>query len=222
MLVYRAPGYMLRVAPGDVDIGALRVACRRGQNRHARPMSPTASGRAPRLFSEALGLYRGPLLADVAQSPLIATNADRTAELWLTTTELRVEADLACGRAVQAVPELRGLVTEHPLRERLWALLMRALEASGRRAEALEIYAQARQVIADELGVDPGDCRASAALRRTARRRRVHAVGRHATQATTARRTPGNPRYGRRGGGACPSSAAGRQGGHGVDARSWR
>ena len=51
---------------------------------------------------------------------------------------------------------MRGLVAEHPLREGLWALLMRALEEAGRRAEALEAYAQARQVISDELGVDPG------------------------------------------------------------------
>jgi DNA-binding SARP family transcriptional activator len=152
MLVYRAPGYMLRVAPGDVDIEHFESLAAEGRTA----LAVADDERAARLFSEALGLYRGPLLADVAPSPLIATHADRTAELWLTTTELRVAADLACGQAVQAVPELRGLVTEHPLRERLWALLMRALEASGRRAEALEIYAQARQAIADELGVDPG------------------------------------------------------------------
>ena len=152
MLVYRAPGYMLRVAPGDVDIVHFESLAAEGRTA----LAAADPERAARLLGEALGLYRGPLLADVPPSPLIATHADRTAELWLTTTELRVEADLACGRAVQAVPELRGLVTEHPLRERLWALLMRALEASGRRAEALEIYAQARQVIADELGVDPG------------------------------------------------------------------
>jgi DNA-binding SARP family transcriptional activator/tetratricopeptide (TPR) repeat protein len=151
MLVYRAPGYMLRVAPGDVDIEHFESIAAEGRIA----LAAADAERAARLFGEALGLYRGPLLADVPASPLIAKHADRTAELWLTTTELRIEADIACGRAVQAVPELRGLVTEHPLRERLWALLMRALEALGRRAEALEIYAQARQVIADELGVDP-------------------------------------------------------------------
>jgi len=152
MLVYRAPGYMLRVAPGDVDIEHFESLAAEGRTA----LAVADAERAARLFGEALRLYRGPLLADVPPSPLIATHADRTAELWLTTTELRVEAELACGRAAQAVPELRGLVTEHPLRERLWALLMRALEASGRRAEALEIYAQARQMISDELGVDPG------------------------------------------------------------------
>ena len=94
------------------------------------------------------------------------------------------------------VAELRGLVAEHPLRERLWALLMRALEEAGRRAEALEAYAQAQQVIADELGVDPGS-RAAAAVRGTARRRRVgdvrrrrpsdHAAGRGRAAVTAGR-----------------------------------
>jgi len=152
LLVYRAPGYMLRVPPGDVDIERFESLAADGRTALAADEPERAAG----LLGEALRLWRGPLLADVPPSPLIATNADRMAELWLATTELRVEADIACGRAVQAIPGLRGLVTEHPLRERLWALLMRALEAAGRRAEALDTYAQARQVIADELGVDPG------------------------------------------------------------------
>jgi DNA-binding SARP family transcriptional activator/tetratricopeptide (TPR) repeat protein len=152
LLVYRAPGYMLRAAPGDVDIERFESLAADGRTALAAAEPERAAG----LLAEALRLWRGPLLADVPPSPLIATNADRMAELWLATTELRVEADIACGRAVQAIPGLRGLVTEHPLRERLWALLIRALDAAGRRAEALDTYAQARQVIADELGVDPG------------------------------------------------------------------
>ena len=145
MLVYRAPGYMLRVAPGDLDIEHFESLAAEGAGA---PWPQASEERAAELLGEALGLWRGRLLADVPQTPLLATQADRVAELWLTTTELRIEADLACGRAVQVIPELRGLVAEHPLRERLWALLMRALEEAGRRAEALETYAQARQVIA--------------------------------------------------------------------------
>ena len=152
MLVYRAPGYMLRVAPSDVDIEHFESLAAEGANLLAAGQEE----RAAEALREALGLWRGSLLADVPQTSLIATRADRAAELWLTTTELRVEADLACGHAVQVIPELRGLVSEYPLRERLWASLIRALEEAGRRAEALERYAQARQVIADELGVDPG------------------------------------------------------------------
>jgi DNA-binding SARP family transcriptional activator len=152
MLVYRAPGYMLRVAPGDLDLEQFESLAAEG----TRVLAAGQPERAAELLGEALGLWRGGLLTDVPQTALLAQHADRTAELWLTATELRVEADLACGRAVQVIPELRGLVLEHPLRERLWALLIRALEAAGRRAQALEVYAQARQVISDELGVDPG------------------------------------------------------------------
>ena len=152
VLVYRAPGYMLRVAPGDLDIQQFESLAAEGRGA----LAAGDPERAAAQLSEALGLWRGPLLADVLSSPLIETHAQRAAELRLDTTELRVEADLECGRAAQVIPELHGLVAEHPLRERLWALLIRALEESGRRAEALETYAQAREVIADELGVDPG------------------------------------------------------------------
>ena len=151
-LVYRAPGYMLRVAPGDVDIQRFETLVAEGRDALAAGDPERAAG----LLGEALGLWRGPLLADVPPTPLLETYARRTAELWFVTTELRIEGDLVCGRAAQVVPELRGLVAEYPLRERLWALLMRALEEAGSRAEALETYAQAREVIADELGVDPG------------------------------------------------------------------
>ena len=152
ILVYRAPGYMLRIAPGDLDLEHFESLAAEGTGALAAGQGE----RAAELLGQALGLWRGRLLADVPETPLLATQADRATELWLTTTELRIQADLACGRAVQAIPELRGLVLEHPLRERLWALLIRALEDAGRRAEALETYSQARQVISDELGVDPG------------------------------------------------------------------
>src|SRR5262249_60546674 len=70
--------------------------------------------------------------------------------------ELRAEANLARGRPAEVVPEVRRLLVGQPLREKLWALLMRALYGAGRQAEALEVYEQARHTIADELGVDPG------------------------------------------------------------------
>jgi DNA-binding SARP family transcriptional activator len=152
VLVHRAPGYLMRVAAGDLDFQVFESLVTSGRAALASADPERAAG----LLGEALQMWRGPLLADVLPSPLLESQADRAAELRLDTIELRVEADLACGRAAQVVTELRGLVTDHPLRERLWALLMRALEEAGRRAEALETYAQARQVIADELGVDPG------------------------------------------------------------------
>jgi DNA-binding SARP family transcriptional activator len=152
VLVYRAPGYLLRLAPGDLDLQQFESQVTEGRNALAAGDLKTAAT----LLSGALALWRGPLLADVPPSPLLSTQADRAAELWLAATELRLEADLACDRAAQVVAELRGLVAEHPIRERLWLLLMRALEDAGRRAEALAAYAQAQEVIAAELGVDPG------------------------------------------------------------------
>jgi DNA-binding SARP family transcriptional activator len=152
MLVYRAPGYMLRLSPGDLDIQHFESQVAEGRSALAAGDPKTAAG----LLGDALGLWRGRLLADVLPSPLLTTQADRVAELRLAATELRVEADLACGKAAQVVAELRGLVAEHPMRERLWLLLMRALEDAGRRAEALEVFAQAQEVIAAELGVYPG------------------------------------------------------------------
>ncbi len=152
VLVYRAPGYLLRLSPSDLDMQEFesRVADGRAALAEGDPRKAAA------LLGDALELWRGPLLADVPLSPLLVTQVNRAAEQRLAVTELRIDADLACGRAAQVVAELRGLVSEHPLRERLWALLIRALEEAGRRAEALEMYAKAREVIADELGVDPG------------------------------------------------------------------
>ena len=89
-------------------------------------------------------------------SALVTAEADRLEESRLSALELRIEADLGCGLHAQLVPELRRLLSDHPLREGLWALLIRALDGAGRHAEALAAYGQAREVIADELGVDPG------------------------------------------------------------------
>lgn len=152
VLVYRAPGYLLRLSPGDLDLQEFESQVRDGRNALVSGELKTAAI----LLSDALALWRGPLLADVPPSPLLASQADRATELWLAATELRIEADLACDRAAQVVAELRGLVQEHPMRERLWLLLMRALEDAGRRAEALEAFVHAREVIVSELGVDPG------------------------------------------------------------------
>jgi DNA-binding SARP family transcriptional activator len=152
LLVYRAPGYLLRIAPGDVDLQEFERLVADGRSALAAAEPQRAAG----LLADALTLWRGRLLADVAPSALISTEAERANELRLDAAELRAEADLACGRAAQLVPELRRLVGENPIREGLWLLLIRALDEAGRHAEALETYTQARQVIADELGVDPG------------------------------------------------------------------
>jgi DNA-binding SARP family transcriptional activator len=152
LLVYRAPGYLLRIAPGDLDLQEFERLVAEGRSA----LAAAEPHRAAVLLAEALALWRGQLLADVAPSTLISTEAERGNELRLDAAELRAEADLECGRAAQLVPEMRRLVGENPIREGLWLLLIRALDEAGRHAEALETYTQARQVIADELGVDPG------------------------------------------------------------------
>jgi DNA-binding SARP family transcriptional activator len=152
VLVSRAPGYLLRIDAGDLDMQEFESLVAEGRSA----LAVGDPDRAADLLAKALVLWRGPLLADVQPTMLITTEAERAAELQLAAAELRFEADLACGRSAQVIPELRKLATENPIRERLWLLLMRALDESGRHAEALDAYAQARQAIADELGVDPG------------------------------------------------------------------
>jgi DNA-binding SARP family transcriptional activator len=152
VLTTRAPGYQLLLEPGDLDAG--RFEALTGQGRQA--LSAGNFRRAAEVLTEALALWRGPALADVPPSELVTAEAARLEESRLTALELRIEADLGCGLNAQFVPELRRLVSDHPLREGLWSLLIRALDAAGRRAEALAAYGQAREVIAAELGVDPG------------------------------------------------------------------
>jgi DNA-binding SARP family transcriptional activator len=152
LLAYRSPGYVLSLADGDLD--AHRFDALVADGRAA--MEGGDAARAATLLAAGLGLWRGPFLADVPHSPLIGAEAERAVELRLSATELWAEADLACGRPAEVIPELRRLVGENQLREGLWLLLMRALDAAGRHAEAVEAYGQAREAIAGELGVDPG------------------------------------------------------------------
>ncbi|TDD29698.1 AfsR/SARP family transcriptional regulator, partial [Nonomuraea terrae] len=125
----RPGGYALAVAADDVD--ALRF---RG------------------LGTDGLDLWRGAPLADLTAVPLLANAAAALEEARLAAVEARAEARLAAGLPVDLTAE----VTAHPLRERLCALAMRALAASGRQAEALALFERTRRTLADELGVDPG------------------------------------------------------------------
>ena len=152
ILVTRSRGYQLRAGPDDVD--AQRFDRLAAQGREA--LSAGDCQRAASLLIEALDLWQGSrALADVPDSDLVGAAASGLEEARIAALELRINADLGCGRQAQVVAELRSLLAEHRLREGLWALLMRALYSSGRLAEALEAYAQAREVIADELGSDP-------------------------------------------------------------------
>jgi len=152
LLVTRAPGYQLQVSASDTDALLFEVMVRDG--RRAFDVGDPA-GAASQL-GEALALWHGAPLADVPPTPLVEAEAARLTELRLGAIELRITAELACGAHDQAVAEIRRLLADHPLREGLWLLLMRALDGAGRYAEALEVYGQARDAISGQLGVDPG------------------------------------------------------------------
>lgn len=151
VIVTRSPGYLLRLGGDDLDARVFENLVADGRKALADGDCENAAA----TLREALGLWRGAALADVPTSQRIEAEAERLGELQLNATELRIEADLACDRHAQVVAELRGLIANSPLRERLWLLLMRALEGAGRRAEALRAFVQAQEVIADQLGVDP-------------------------------------------------------------------
>jgi hypothetical protein len=105
---------------------------------------------------EALALWRGEALADVAGEPFAATEIRRLEALWLRATELALDADLAAGRLQEVLVQLERLIDQYPLRERLHAQRMLALYRSGRQAEALAAYVAARRRLVDAAGVEPG------------------------------------------------------------------
>ncbi|HEX5116435.1 MAG TPA: BTAD domain-containing putative transcriptional regulator [Pseudonocardiaceae bacterium] len=144
-------GYQLAVAATDVDVTRFdRLA---GEGRaHLRADRP---GPAEAACTEALRLWHGPALADGAEAPFAAPVAARLTEARLAVAEDRCEAVLAQGRPADALAELDHLVADHPLRERLVALRLRALAGVGRPADALADYDRIRRELAAELGVDP-------------------------------------------------------------------
>jgi len=152
VLLTRGRGYLLRVAPGELDLERFLDVAERGHHALA---AGDADG-AARALREALGLWRGPPLADFAYEPFAQAAIAQLEELRLAAIEDRVEADLALGRSRELVGELRDLVARHPLRERLRGQLMLALYRSGRQAEALESYQAFRRRLSEELGLEPG------------------------------------------------------------------
>jgi DNA-binding SARP family transcriptional activator len=151
-LVTRDPGYLLRVDPERLDLH--RFQCLDRQGREA--MAAGDPARAADLLRQALALWRGPALADVAASADIAwPELVGVEELQVASTEARIEAELALGRHHELVAELEALVRTYPLREHLHGQLMLALYRSGRQADALAAYRAARRVLVDELGIEP-------------------------------------------------------------------
>src|SRR5207247_1147448 len=140
---------LLRVGPAQLD--AFRF-------EHMTQEAAGALGRgdandAAALLRQALGLWRGPPLADFLYEPFAQGAITRLEELRLAALERRIEADLLRGVNGQLVAELEELVREHPLREQLRAHLMLALYRAGRQAEALEVYHETRKILDDEHGI---------------------------------------------------------------------
>jgi DNA-binding SARP family transcriptional activator/class 3 adenylate cyclase len=152
MLLTRDPGYLLMVDPEQLDLHRFQRLDRSGRQALAEGDPATAAD----LLREALDLWRGPALADVAASTGIAwPELIGVEELQLAAVEARIEADLALGRHHELVAELEALVRLHPLREHLHGQLMLALYRSGRQADALAAYRAARKTLVNELGIEP-------------------------------------------------------------------
>ena len=152
VLVTTPAGYRLRVRPGELDADRFERLVADGREALADGRAEHAAAR----LREALELWRGPPLAEVASAPFAPAEIARLEEQRLAAVELRVEADLAAGRHAELVGELQQLTSQHPWRERLHAQRMLALYRSGRQADALEAYRHAREVLVEQLGIEPG------------------------------------------------------------------
>jgi DNA-binding SARP family transcriptional activator len=150
-LVTEASGYLLRIFPDELDVSRFEQLVSEGREA----LTADGAERAARTLRQALSLWQGPALADFRYEPFAQAEIVRLEELHLTCLEERVEADLALGLTGVLVAELRRLVGEHPVRERLRGQLMLALYRDGRQAEALEVYREFRSVLRDELGLEP-------------------------------------------------------------------
>lgn len=151
-LLTRPPGYLMRVAPEELDLAVFESLRAEGRAAHGRGEYEAAS----RALGRALGLWTGPALSGIPHGPSLETSAIRLNELRAEVLEQRISADLRLGLHQELVGELMALAHEHPLRETLHCHLMVALYRSGRQSDALQVYQQARRSLVEELGVEPG------------------------------------------------------------------
>jgi DNA-binding SARP family transcriptional activator len=151
VVVTRAPGYLIRAGPDELDLHRFERLAEEGRRALAAGDAAEAAAR----LREALELWRGPALADFAYEEFASVESARLEELRLAAVEDRVDADLALGEHASLTAELGTLVAEHPLRERLRGQLMLALYRAGRQAEALDVYQAGRRELVDGLGLEP-------------------------------------------------------------------
>lgn len=144
----RTPGYVLSAQPQQIDSKRFRAVVRQAADQ--RPQVRADSLR------RALESWRGPALADFTYEPFAQSEIASLEELRRVAIEERIEADLILGRHQELVAELELLVSEYPLRERLWGQLMVARYRCGRQSEALGAYRELRHKMIEELGIEPG------------------------------------------------------------------
>ena len=147
----RGSAYRLNVEPGERDVDRFEELVARG-----RALADTDAAGAGEALRQALDLWRGPPLSDLAYESFAQTEITRLEERRWAAFEAHVEAELALGRHADVVSELEAAVAEEPLREHLQGQLMLALYRSGRQAEALESFRSARRTLVEEIGVEPG------------------------------------------------------------------
>ncbi|MFL6160608.1 MAG: AfsR/SARP family transcriptional regulator [Jatrophihabitantaceae bacterium] len=150
LLTWTGSGYLFKAPPGSLDLDVF-------DNRLATARAARAVGELAKAAAElhaALQLWRGPV-CDGLSSPLLDAQRERLSERHISALEERIDLDLNLGNHQEVIAELRHLIAEHPLRERLRGLLMSALYRSGRQADALAAYQDARNHLREELGVEP-------------------------------------------------------------------
>ena len=151
-IVTTEAGYALAVGPDEVDVVRFEQLVAKGR----RLAEAGEMAQASAVLGEALGLRRGEPLAEFAYAGFADTERAQLDELTLVAIETRAGADLVLGRHGELAGELEAHCRQHPLRERLWELLILALYRAGRQADALRAYTEVRDRLAGELGIDPG------------------------------------------------------------------
>ena len=151
-IVTRERGYELALDLEQLDSHRFERLLARGRTELAGDRADSAV----RAFEEALALWRGDTLADLAYEPFALAEIARLDDLRVATLEQLIEAKLALGGHAEVVEQLEVLIGEHPYRERLRAQLMLALYRCDRQADALQAYHDARRILVEELGIEPG------------------------------------------------------------------
>lgn len=152
VLLTTAGGYVLRLDAGETDLALFERLVAQGHEALGRDDPELCA----RLVEQAVGLWRGSALTGVAVQPWLLREARRLEELRLAALEDAIDARLTLGRHADVLSQLRTLVAEHPLRERLRGQLMLALYRCGRQGEASDVYQEGRRILVDELGMEPG------------------------------------------------------------------